>query len=101
LQAGGKEIYVGFERRLKIFIPIQKIGQQRQVARVQGIQPRPENVRDFAFVPKRRHLRLTHGQPPAVLNLHVGHGIADRQHAVFRFIPLDYVDKLLFEKTAE
>ena len=98
LQPRGEEVDVGFERRLELLVPVHQVGQQRQGLGVQRVEARAEDVGDAAFVDEHRHLRLAHRELAAVLDLHVLHGIAVREDAVFRFGPVDDVDELLGEK---
>jgi len=62
------------------------------------VQSGPEDVGDVAFVHERSHLRLAHRELAAVLNLHIAHGVAIGENAVFRFIPLDNADELFGKK---
>ena len=85
----------------KFLIPVHQIGEQGQIAGVEGVQSGPKDVGDLAFVDEGGHLGLADGELPAVLDFHVLHGIAIGEDAVFRFIPLNDVDELLAQETLE
>jgi hypothetical protein len=78
----------------KAFVPVHQVGEQGQVARGELVEARSEDVGDAAFVDEGGHLRLSHGELPAIHDLHVLHGIAVGEHAIFRLIPLNDVDEL-------
>ena len=85
----------------EILIPVHQVGEQGEIAGVEGVQSRPKDVGDFAFVDEGGQLRLAHGELPAVLDFHVLHRIAVGEDSVFGFIPLNDVDELLAEKALE
>ena len=92
-------INVGLERGLEGLIPIHEVSEDGQSLGVQRVEAGAENVGDLALVDEDGHLGLTHGELAAVLDLHVLHGIAVSQYAVFRFGPLDDINELLGKET--
>ena len=101
LYSGREEVDVGLERRLEHLVPVPEVRQQRKRACVQRVQAGAERIGDLAFVDEERHLRFAHRELPAVLDLHVLHGIPIGEHAVAVLRPLDDVDELLLEEISE
>ena len=64
LQAGGEEVDVGLEGRLEALVPVHEVGEQGQVAGVEGVEAGAKDVGDAALVHKGGQLRLAHGELP-------------------------------------
>ncbi len=98
LQTRGEEVNVGLKRRFERLVPVHQVGEDGQRVGAEGIETRPEDIRDAALVHEHRRLGIAHGELAAILDFHVLHGIAVSEHPIAGLGPLDYIDELLGEK---
>src|SRR5579859_2638743 len=101
LDARRKEIDIGFEGRLKLFVPVLQVGKNGKRVGIEGVESGSKPVRNFSFVHEHGELRIAHREFSAILDFPVLHRKTVSKNAVFGLRPIDDIDKLFGNKVAK